>query len=319
MKRVITIILAGMMIVSLFGCTASGPEESSPENSNQMAQVESAQVESVAPSDDVSEYVPEELESSGDIGDYSISINGFELIEDYSGAPAILISYTFTNNGEETANAMTSISERAYQNGVELDMAIIANSDILNADDQMKDIKTGASIDLKSAFLLTSETAPVEFEIFEWISFSDEKIGSIFDISEGGETVLSVAPSGDISGELGDYSISVVGYKISKDYEGKPAIVVTLGYTNHGSDTNNFITSMSCSLFQNGVELEPAIMLDEESGIGTSQMRNVRPGAGIEVTVAYLLTSDTDLVEFEIEEFFSFSGEKIETSFDISK
>lgn len=237
--------------------------------------------------------------------------------KDYSDAPAIIVSYTFTNNGEEAASGMVSLSATAYQNGVQLETAIVSGQDI--GEEQMKEIKQGASIELKSAFTLLSETAPVEFEISEFASFSNEKLGKTFQISESGETVLAVAPTGEVSGDLGDYTVSVVSHKLSKDYQGASAVIVSLGFTNNGKDTDNFMGSISCKAFQDGVQLETAIITGEDSGSGESQMKNVRPGAGIEVSVAYVLTSDTSPVELEIEEFMSFSSDKIETSIDITK
>lgn len=316
MKKIITVALAGVLALSMAGCTVSDPGESQ-EISQSQQPTESIQSESV-PAETQPAYAPEELESTGDLGDYGIEITGFELADDYSGAPAILVCYTFTNNSEDTTSAMTSVSGRAFQNGVQLDTAIIADSDVLNADDHYKDIQTGASIALKEAFLLTSDTAPVEFEITEWISFSDEKLGSVFEISEGGQTVLSEAPSGDVSGELGDYTVSVVSYTVSEDYEGSRALVVNLGYTNNSDSAEAFIYSIDCSAFQDGVELETAIITSGDFDVGSSQTRLVKPGAGIPVSVAYILTSETSPVSIEITEYLSFSDDRIETTINLA-
>ena len=72
---------------------------------------------------------------------------------------------------------------------------------------------------------------------------------------EGGETVLAVAPSGPVSGTLGDYDVSVVSHRLSKDYKDAPAIIVTFGFTNNGDDSSNFLTAISCKAFQDGVQL----------------------------------------------------------------
>lgn len=312
MKKMIAFALAGAMALSLTACgTPNSEKESKAPEEEQSEAVESMPEPSPKPTP------VENLESSGALGDYSVDIHDFELSEDYNGEPAIIVSYTFTNDGADATSGMAALTDTAYQNGVQLDTAIITGQDI--GQDQMKDIKTGASIELKAAFLLASETAPVEFEVSELLSFSDEKLGKTFQIAEGGETVLSVAPSGSVAGDLGDCSVSVVSHKLSDDYEGKPAVVITFGFTNNGSKSTNFMTSISCKAFQDGVQLESAIITGEDSGNSTSQMRNVKPGAGTDVSAAYLLTSDTSPVELEIEEFMSFSNEKIETSIDIAE
>lgn len=315
-KKFLAFAAASVLLLSLGACSSddtTGSKE--PDNTpSQSAQAEpSQQVQPVGPAP-----VPvEALEAAGTLGDYAIEIHEYELAQDYNGNPAIVVSYSFANNGEKAVSGMVALSDNAYQNGVQLDTAIITGQDI--GSDQMKDIKSGASIELKAAFLLTSETAPVEFEVSELMSFSEEKLGKTFEIAEGGKTVLATAPSGSVSEVLGDFGVSVVSYKLSKDYEDTPAVIVTLGFTNSGNKTANFMTSISCKAFQDGVQLDTAIITGEDGGNGESQMRNVKPGAGTEVSVAYLLTSDTAPVELEVEEAFSFSGKKLETSIDITQ
>lgn len=319
MKKCLALMLAAALALSLAACGGSGQgRESDPPGSPSQAADRTSEPAIPTPSATPAPATApvEQLEGSGTLGDYAAEIHGFELSEDYSGAPAILVSYTFTNNAEEAASGMVSLSATAYQNGVQLETAIVSEQDI--GADQMKEIKQGASIELSSAFVLLSETAPVEFELSEAFSFSEEKLGKTFQISQGGVTVLSVAPTGDVSGDLGDHTVSVVSHKLSKDYQGAAAIVVSLGFTNNGTDTDNFLGSISCKAFQDGVELETAILSDEDSGNGESQLKNVRPGAGIEVSVAYVLTSDTSPVELELEELFGFSDDKIETSIDLT-
>ena len=316
-KKVVALMLSATLTLSLAACGDTGTTTESKAPSE--PPVQNTQNE---PSLDPQPATPvpapiEALEESGALGDFGVDIHEFELVEDYNGNPAIIISYSFTNNGEDTTSGMVALSDIAYQNGVQLDTAIITGRDI--GSNNMKDIKTGASIELQAAFLLSSNTAPVEFEVSEFASFSDKKLGKTFEIAEGGETVLTAAPSGSVSGALGDYAVSVVSHKLSKDYQDAPAVVVTLGFTNNGNKASNFMTAISCKAFQDGVQLDTAIITGDDSGSGESQLRNVKPGAGVEVSVAYLLTSDTSPVEFEVEEFLSFSGDKIEASIDITQ
>lgn len=320
-NRILCSIISLLILLSLTACGGDGTSSSgssslsSPTKESQESDSSSSSV--VIPSADSKEPAQTvTLESSGVLGDYGVEIHEFELSRDASGSPAIIINYTFTNNGSETTNGITALSDAAYQNGVQLDTAIIMTGGI--GQDQMKDIQSGASIELQSAFLLSSDTAPVEFEVSEMFSLSDEKIGKVFQISEGGETVLSVAPEGVVSKGLGDYTVSIISYRTSADYEGSPAIIISLGFTNNGKKATNFMTSISCKAFQSGVQLDSAFIMGEDSGTGASQIRNVKPGAGTEVTVAYVLSSETEKVSIEIEELFSFSNEKLETSIDLT-
>lgn len=315
-KKIFAFFAALILLLSLGACSSDDAVDSKQPTDPPAQNTDSEPSQEPSPATSTPAPV-EKLEEAGTLGDYAVEIHGFELAKDYSGNPAIIISYTFTNNGENATSGMVALSDIAYQNGVELDTAIISGNDI--GSNNMKDVKTGVSIELQAAFLLSSETAPVEYEVSEFASFSDEKLGKTFEIAEGGETVLAVAPSGPVSGTLGDYDVSVVSHRLSKDYKDAPAIIVTFGFTNNGDDSSNFLTAISCKAFQDGVQLGTAIMRGEDSGNGGSQLRNIKPGVGIEVSVAYLLTSDTSPVELEIEEFFSFSGDKIEDSIDITQ
>lgn len=118
---------------------------------------------------------------SGDIGDYHVEIKSAFLAQDYEGNPAIVITYAWTNNSDETTSAMATTIEKAFQDGVELDTAIITDDDRYDGDSSMKDVRPGTTIDVQCAFALTSDTSTVEFELSEWISLSDDMVTMDFD------------------------------------------------------------------------------------------------------------------------------------------
>ena len=211
---------------------------------------------------------------------------------------------------------MFALSYKAYQNGVQLDSAIIMDNSVYNADDLLKDVQPGASIDVVAAYSLSSETAPVEFEVEEIISFSDEMLGKTFEIAEGGVTELSVAPGSDTAQTIDDYAVSIISYKIGEDYQGKKAIIFDLGFTNNGDKATSFALAIDFSAFQDGVELETAILHDDD--LSGSSIRDVKPGAGIETMAAFVLTNDTSPVEIEIKPFLSFSSDEIKTEINIA-
>ena len=69
--------------------------------------VQSTQPVAPPPSAPVPPTVPSA--GSGDLGDYHVSIEGFQVVEDYDGNPAIVIDYTWTNNSDETKRADVTI------------------------------------------------------------------------------------------------------------------------------------------------------------------------------------------------------------------
>lgn len=121
---------------------------------------------------------------SGDLGDYHVSIEGFQVVEDYDGNPAIVIDYTWTNNSDETKRADVTILEKAFQDGVQLEASFIADRSIYDYSTSAKDIRPGTTIDVQCAFTLTSETSNVEFELSELFSFSDDIVSMDFNLNE---------------------------------------------------------------------------------------------------------------------------------------
>lgn len=122
-----------------------------------------------------------EMVGSGDLGDYHVEIKSATLVKDYEDNPAILITYAWTNNSEDTTSAMVTIMQKAFQDGVELETAILFDVEGYDPESSMKDVRPGTTIDVQSAFVLTSETSTVEFEITEFMSFTDDMVSMDFD------------------------------------------------------------------------------------------------------------------------------------------
>lgn len=122
-----------------------------------------------------------EQAGSGDLGDYHVEIKGAELAEDYEGNPVIVITYAWTNNSEDTTSAMVAVAEKAFQDGVQLETAIVMDDEVYDSGANMKEVRPGTTLDIQCAYLLTSETSTVEFELTEWISFSDDVVTMDFE------------------------------------------------------------------------------------------------------------------------------------------
>lgn len=132
-----------------------------------------------------STYEGAEVTSSGAtdtaIGDYDVKVNRFVLGKDYEGKDAITIYFDFTNNSTETKNFMFAISDKAFQNGVQLETAIIWDV----KSNSLTDIRPGVTIDAASSFLLTDTTSPVELELSEAFSWSsDAPILYVLDLAQ---------------------------------------------------------------------------------------------------------------------------------------
>ena len=171
MKRLIGLGLASIMCVSLVACggeSSGGPSESGavlnpPESTP-------AQVETTPP---VVEETPETPTNAAELGDYHVEIKSASLAQDYKGNPAIVVTYAWTNNSDDTTSSMTAVSCSAFQDGVELETAIITD-DSYDSDSFMTEVRPGTTIDIQAAFVLPNTTSIVEVEVGEWITFESD-------------------------------------------------------------------------------------------------------------------------------------------------
>lgn len=152
--------------VGLFGCS-SGGSEAPAEGDGQPAESQ--------PSQPATQPEPEQKAAK-----YAVTIDDCAVTEDYAGAPAIVVTYTFTNDSDKAVPFMTAISAKAFQNGVELDFGVVADIDSQSA---MNEIKPGATTTVQQAYLLDDQSQ-VSVECTELISFDDTVLAEkTFDVA----------------------------------------------------------------------------------------------------------------------------------------
>ena len=96
---------------------------------------------------------------------YEVTIGTLTQIADYNGDPAAKITFSFTNNSDETAAFIGSVRVEAYQDGQQLEVAI---SNDVNWESTSKKIKTGTSLEVEQAYSLIS-ASDVEVEVYPLI------------------------------------------------------------------------------------------------------------------------------------------------------
>ena len=123
--------------------------------------------------------------NAGNIGEYSITIDSCRLAENYDGKPVVIVKYTFKNiNDDDPAAFYLTFEDHVYQNGVGLNEAyFLENSANYNADNQTKEIRKGASIEVEVAYVLNDTSTNIEVEVEELFSFSDKKVTKTFSIT----------------------------------------------------------------------------------------------------------------------------------------
>ena len=145
-------------------------------------QAASESVSSEQVSESGTEFASAALDAwSGDLGAYHVEIKGARLSKDRDGIPALIVIFAWTNNSEKTTSASLAFREKAFQNGIQIDFSVSADCDYKS---QRTDIRPGATLEVECAFMLTSETAPVEVEITDFFGDSGELLKATFNPAE---------------------------------------------------------------------------------------------------------------------------------------
>lgn len=100
-----------------------------------------------------------------------------------------------------------------------------------------------------------------------------------------------------------DVVVEIIGSKVTEDYEGNPAIVIEYNWTNNTEEAESFMLATLCKAFQDGIQLESAIIMNDEVYDSEASLKEIKPGASLTVYSAYVLDSESD-VTIEVEELF---------------
>lgn len=123
---------------------------------------------------------------AGSIGSYSVVIDSCRLAKDYEGKNVVIVKYKFTNvSGEEPVAFYTTFEDEVFQDGVGLNRAyVLKDSAKYNEDNQTKQIKKGASLDVEVAYELNDKETDIEVEVSELFSFDNTTIKKTFSIKK---------------------------------------------------------------------------------------------------------------------------------------
>lgn len=283
---------------------------------------------------------PKSYSSACEFKDSSVEILSAKWTKDYEDKPAVVVTYSFTNLSDEAQNAMTTVSCKAFQNGVELSSAMMFGSDAdYEAGESMKDVKQGGTIEVQDAFELSDTAAPVEVEITAMFrddpkavmtfqpegvtgdaaqpDVPDPSIAGPDGNADGGQTETDALEQ-DVSEQLAEGTGYVNGHYVeikdavfTDDHNGNPCIVVTFAWTNNGDKAYSSMSQIMGKAFQNGIEIESALYLyDNDLFDGSPYMLEIKPGATLDVQRAFQLSDPSAPVEFELGELFG-TGDKV--------
>ena len=165
--------------------------------------------------------------------DFEILYKSACIMEDYSGADALVVTMDFTNNSKESTTYIWSIYETCTQDGVDLMYGTVF-TDPENyeevADGQFAEVAPGATAEVKTCYLLNDTTSKVEMSFSQLF---DSKSGKITidpatlsrESAAGGAAISTLDDSAVLDWWNGDWygwwvMTGCSGYYAEQDMEG---------------------------------------------------------------------------------------------------
>ena len=167
-KKKRLIILIGIIVaVIIIIAVSSGSSESNDSNT---------------PSNNGSVAAEQQEETKGVIGKYVCTVKSAKVCKNWEGKDSVKITYEFTNNGNDAESFDFALSDELYQDSVGLESSFISSDD----DDWGIDvkIKPGTTKEVSKVYILRDKKTPIDVEISELISFSDDKLTYTVDLNK---------------------------------------------------------------------------------------------------------------------------------------
>lgn len=100
--------------------------------------------------------------------EYAVSIDDATMTTDYAGNPALLVTFTWTNNSDDATSFAVAFYAKCFQNGVQCDTATVSGID----SNYMTEIKPGATTTVQHAYKV-SGTSDATVEVTKLISLDN--------------------------------------------------------------------------------------------------------------------------------------------------
>lgn len=97
----------------------------------------------------------------------------------------------------------------------------------------------------------------------------------------------STTPASAPTAAESEFDVTIDGATYTTDYEGKPVIIITFGFTNNSSAPASFGWTVDAQAFQGGIELDDFVFID---GFDSSlENSDVQPGITVSIQKPYIL------------------------------
>ena len=121
--------------------------------------------------------------------------------------------------------------------------------------------------------------------------------------------------------KIGNYNVVIESCRLATTrLDGKECVLVKYKFTNNSDTEESFNSAIDDKVFQNGVELKEEYFYSDDLGYnGRDAHKDVKPGATLELEVAYDLNDSVTDINVELKEFFGWSNDKITKTFSIAE
>lgn len=193
MKKILLLILAGMLVLTACGGGATQTTEKVAETEK----VEKTEVKTEAETEAVATEDETEVSTEADnvvnreivLGQpmefetFTITIQNYELIKDAEDKDALLIVYDWENTGDAIQAPFMSFIIKGFQDGVEVDESpfVMEGADYELA---QSDVQPGAKVEGANDVLeLNDINVPLEIELDEFITFEPNPYKAVLDLT----------------------------------------------------------------------------------------------------------------------------------------
>ena len=103
--------------------------------------------------------------------------------------------------------------------------------------------------------------------------------------------------------DTGNFQITINDAQLAKDYEGNDVVVIGVTWTNNHSEAQMASVVLTAKAYQDGVEMDGAYTLQDDSIPIDDVYKNIKNGATQDVYYAFKLSGSTSDITMEVEEW----------------
>jgi len=320
MKKIIALLMAIMLVLSLAACGGNEEETTVPVDET------TAAAEETTAAEDVGTAALANGEWVNNAGKFAVALVGAELFNDEDGAKAIRVYLDFTNKEDSYTTTFSDETQDIVfiQNGEELNETnAVYGEDVAEFGNQKKNIRPGVTIRVIKEFALNAETGSVDFE-FTAKRQDGATLTYTFDVTalpgapEEAFTAKTIAaPDFNAgwpeSGKVTDYynrdakhDVVIKNAEFVDGTRDTKLIRVYFDFTNNDTEAEDFFDACDIMVFQDGIQLEEG-QANELCDTDMAFSKDVDAGATVTISNVYILTSDSP-VEVEINDIWEDTG-----------